>query len=165
MLPLFDVKIELENSEIIFEPPFEDEDNPSKVTLRSTIDGWLRDFFAMATIMVRLDSNAGDYLNEIKEHFQMQCLLALVSELIDNTEMKCMEYQKTFMEHSSLWTDSVDKTFDRFLLEDPHDLVEGFEEGGMEFRSIMERITADIGPPIPSLERFDREITRFEQMK
>ena len=31
----------------------QDEDNPSRTTLRSTIDSWLKDFFAMATVMVR----------------------------------------------------------------------------------------------------------------
>ncbi|CAJ1454626.1 unnamed protein product, partial [Effrenium voratum] len=51
MLPLFDVKIELQGDEIVFDPPFEDEDNPSRTTLRSTIDSWLKDFFAMATVM------------------------------------------------------------------------------------------------------------------
>ena len=51
------------------------------------------DFFSMATTMARLDTNNGDYLMEVKEHFQMQCLLSLVFELIDNTEMKCLEYR------------------------------------------------------------------------
>jgi hypothetical protein len=32
---------------------WQDEDNPSRTTLRSTIDSWLKDFFAMATVMVR----------------------------------------------------------------------------------------------------------------
>ena len=31
---------------------------------------------------------------------------------------RCMLYLDTFMQHSFLWTDSLDKTFDRFLLED-----------------------------------------------
>merc|ERR1719161_1849355 len=103
------------------------------MSLRTTVDGWLRDFFSMATVMNRLDITSGDYLNEIKEHFQMQCLLALVSELIDNTEMKCMEYRQTFMEHSFLWVDSIDKTFERFVQEDARHLVQGFEDEGMTF--------------------------------
>ena len=99
MLPLFEVKIELQDSRIIFDPPFQSS-KPGEVSLRSTIDGWLKDFFATVTCMQRLDTNSGDYLSEIREHFQMQCLLALVSELIDNTEMKCMDYRETFMQHS-----------------------------------------------------------------
>ena len=87
MLPLFEVKIELQDSKIIFDPPFQSA-KPGDISLRST--------------MQRLDTNSGDYLSEIREHFQMQCLLALVSELIDNTEMKCMDYRETFMQHSLL---------------------------------------------------------------
>ena len=101
MLPLFEVKIELQDSKIIFDPPFQSA-KPGDISLRSTIDGWLKDFFATVTCMQRLDTNSGDYLSEIREHFQMQCLLALVSELIDNTEMKCMDYRETFMQHSLL---------------------------------------------------------------
>ena len=76
-------------------------------SLRATVDGWLKDFFVMATLMQRLDSGTADYLNEMREHFQMQCLLALASELIDNTETKYMEYRATFMEHFFLSMDSM----------------------------------------------------------
>ena len=149
MLPLFEVKIELQDSKIIFDPPFQGS-KPGEVSLRSTIDGWLKDFFATVTCMQRLDTNSGDYLSEIREHFQMQCLLALVSELIDNTEMKCMDYRETFMQHSYLgcaeapsftlkrvslrylWTESIDKSFEKFLQEGARDLVDGFEEEGVD---------------------------------
>jgi dynein heavy chain len=58
MLPLFDVKIELEAGEINFDPAFLD-DFTSRITLRTTIEGWLKDFFAIATVLPRLDSNMG----------------------------------------------------------------------------------------------------------
>ena len=76
--------------------------------------------------MPRLDMNCGDYLSEIREHFQMQCLLALVSELIDNTEFKYLERQASFMEHAYLWKDDVNKAFERFLDKNCKDLVKGF---------------------------------------
>jgi len=163
MLPLFDVKIELQNKEIIFEPPFQAPAGEASLCL--TIDGWLKDFFSTVTCMQRLDTGTGDYLNEIREHFQMQCLLALVSELIDNTQLKCMEYRQSFMQHSFLWTESIDKTFERFVQEGSQDLVVGFEEEGMNFREIMERIKVDIGRPIPALGEFDKKIEFFKRMK
>lgn len=126
MLPLFDVKVELQDLAIVFEPAFRPA-KPNDQSLRKMVDDWLKDFFATVTCMTRLDVKAGDYMNEIREHFQMQCLLALVSELIDNTELKCMEYRGTFMQHSFLWTESINKSYERFLLEDAHDLVKGFE--------------------------------------
>ena len=99
-------------------------------SLRATVDGWLKDFFAMSTVMQRLDSGTGDYLNEMKEHFQMQCLLVLVSELIDNRETKYMEYRATFLQHSSLWMDSIDASFDLFLHSDAQDMVANLRKRG-----------------------------------
>ena len=71
MSPLFDVKIDLECMEISFDHPFEDDELKltNRTTLRSIIEGWLKDFFPMTTVMVRLCFNTGEYLNEITEHF------------------------------------------------------------------------------------------------
>ena len=64
------MQVELQDSEIIFDPPFQSH-KPGDISLRATIDGWLKDFFATVTCMQRLDTGSGDYLNEIREHFQM----------------------------------------------------------------------------------------------
>ena len=77
--------IELREKEIVFDPPFHPVEEGT-LSLQSIIDGWLKDFFAMATTMQRLDSSTGDYLNEMKEHFQMQCLLALVRGFHENSD-------------------------------------------------------------------------------
>ena len=164
--PLFDIKIELDDKtgEIVFDPPFHG--SSAGATLRGTIQGWLRDFFAMAALtMPRLDTMTGDYLNEMKEHFQMQCLLALVFELIDNTEMKCIEYRQTFMQHSFLWRESIEDTFSEFLADGSVDLVVGFEEEGLQFNDIMKMIGIDLGPKIPPLAKFDEQIMRFKKLK
>ena len=63
-------QVELQDSEIIFDPPFQSH-KQGDISLRATIDGWLKDFFATVTCMQRLDTGSGDYLNEIREHFQM----------------------------------------------------------------------------------------------
>jgi dynein heavy chain len=163
--PIFDVKLELQGSDIIFDPPFHSTKS-GVISLRMVIDGWLKDFFATVTCMPRLDMNSGDYLSEIREHFQMQCLLALVSELVDATECKCMEFKDTFMRHSYLWTCDIDVEFDKWLKEDARDLVEGYtHENGSTFRDVMEKVKVDIGPPIPHPSKFDEKILYFETMK
>jgi dynein heavy chain len=168
--PLFDIKIELDDStgEIVFDPPFTQTPGAAAAayTLRGTVQGWLRDFFSMAALtMVRLDTGVGDYLNEMKEHFQMQCLLALVFELIDNTEMKCIEYRQSFMQHSFLWRESIEDTFSEFLADGAVDLVVGVEEEGRSFNEIMEKIGIDLGTAIPPLAKFDEQIQRFKKLK
>jgi dynein heavy chain len=163
--PIFDIKVELRGSDVVFDPPFFAPER-SKLTLRSVIDGWLRDFFSMSTVMQRLDTATGDYLNEIREHFQVQCLLSLVSELIDNTEMECMKYRQTFMENAFLWMDSIDDTFKGFLQEGACDLVTEFKsEEGVPFNQIMKMIGVDLGEPIPAMEKFDKQIERFHRLK
>ncbi|CAD7941439.1 unnamed protein product [Amoebophrya sp. A120] len=165
--PLFDIKIELDPSsgEIVFDPPFAPKEKDG-VALRGTINGWLKDFFAMAAVtMPRLDTGTGDYLNEMKEHFQMQCLLSLVFELIDNTEMKCIDYRQTFMQHSFLWKESLEETFADFLLDGAKDLVNPEVEDGMDFHTLMDTAGIDMGPKIPPFERFDEQITRFKRLK
>ena len=90
----------------------------------------------------------------------MQCLLALVSELVDNTEMKCLEYRQTFLQHSFLWNDSIEDSFVSFVKEGAQQLVEDFEEEGVQFSEIMKMIGVDLGISIPSLDRFDEQITK-----
>jgi dynein heavy chain len=164
MQPLFDVKVELKDKEIIFEPPFlPSPDYPT--SLRGVLDGWLKDFFSMSTTMQRIDSQTGDYLNEMKEHFQMQCLLALVSELIDNTEAKCMEYRETFMQHSFLWTESIQEAFDEFLSKDARDLVKYEDDDGNSFTEIMNLVGVDLGAKTPPMASFDKEIIELAAMR
>jgi dynein heavy chain len=164
MQPLFDVKVELTNKEVVFVPPFMPAPNV-QCSLRGVLDGWLKDFFAMATTMQRVDSQTGDYLNEMKEHFQMQCLLALVSELIDNTEAKCMEYRETFLRHSFLWTASIQEAFDEFLVSDARELVKYEDEEGLSFTEIMTQVGVDLGARTPPMDAFDKEIIRFAQLR
>lgn len=164
MSPMFEVKMELDGETIMFEPPFLAKP-PTEPSLRATVDVWLKDFFACVTAMPRLDMNAGDYMYEIRSHFQMHCLLALVSELLDDTEHKCIEYRSSFTQYEFLWMESIEETFERFLTTDAHDIIEGFEEEGMTFKDIMGRIKVDIGRPVPSLDEFDKKITFFAELK
>ena len=64
-----------------------------------------------------------------------------------------------------LWTESIDKSFEKFLQEGARDLVEGFEEEGLSFRDIMARIKVDIGRQIPTLDQFDKQIVEFKNLK
>jgi dynein heavy chain len=79
MQPLFDIRIELIGQDVVFDPPFHSLAPRGVLTLRSVVDGWLRDFFSISTMMQRLDTGTGDYLTEVREHFQVQILLSIVS--------------------------------------------------------------------------------------
>ncbi len=168
-LPLFDVTLVLDKNSITFDPPFStdpySENASSELTLRGILDSFLKDFFAMATIANRVDTSVGDYLNEMKEHFQMQCLLALVSELIDNTELKCTEYTEMFYENSFLFMEDINESFSEFMKENSKDLVTNFElVDNCSFTEIMKLVGIDIDLSIPPFELFDEKIVRFRQL-
>ena len=164
--PLFDLRIELQANDVIFEPPFSiPKGAPRRTTLRSVVEGWLKDFFGISTTMQRLDTATGDFLGEMKEHFQMQCLLALVSELFESTETKCLEYRNTFLQHSYLWTSSIEDSFKKFLETDSSELVQGFAEEGVPFADIMKLIGIDMGPKLPALVKFEEQIAKFQSIQ
>ncbi|CEL96675.1 unnamed protein product [Vitrella brassicaformis CCMP3155] len=166
MQPLFDVKIELTDNKIVFEPPFDHTERGNG--MRDIVSSWVRDFFAIGTLMARLDSGSGDYLNEMKEHFNLQLLLSNLSRLLDDTELKCAEYRQRFLQYSFLWTEDIDEAFELFLCEDPKDLVETWvdESGsGVTFTQVMDMIGIDLGPKVPPLSAFDEKITSFVQMR
>lgn len=61
MQPLFDVKIELQDSEVVFEPAFaRSEKFHGSLCLRGVIDGWVKDFFAVGTVLPRLDTGSNN---------------------------------------------------------------------------------------------------------
>jgi dynein heavy chain len=69
------------------------------------------------------------------------------------------------MENSFLWMDSLEETFKSFVEENGEDLVKDFAEEGVPFNQIMSMIGVDLGCPIPSLEKFDAQIDRFNKLK
>ena len=167
--PLFDLNLDLnpDDGQVVFDPPISKCVGSGYTSVREIVEGWIKDFFSIATVMVRIDSGVGDYLGEVENHSLIQGLLSQVSDLVDNTEGKAMEYRQQFMEYSFLWTESVDVGFNLFLSQDKNlvDLVNGFEENGLSWMEIMSIVGVDIGRRIPRLSLFDERITKLEQLK
>jgi hypothetical protein len=101
----------------------------------------------------------------MKDQFQMQCHLALVSEHIDNTEGKCLEYRESFLQHSFLWTESVTEAFDAFISDGAVDMVKYEDEDGNTFSEIMQLVGVSLGGKIPPMDKFDKEIIRLNSLK
>ena len=72
-----------------------------------------------------------------------RCTIAILPrEGVEGGRVKCVRCPDQLCRY--LWTESIDKSFERFLLEGARNLVEGFEEEGLTFRDIMERIKAGV---------------------
>jgi len=65
--PIFDIRVDLHEREVIFDPTIETnyKGNGIKDILQKVVD----DFISISGLMVRLDTSMGDYLVEIKDQF------------------------------------------------------------------------------------------------
>jgi hypothetical protein len=67
--PMFDIKVDLRDREVIFDPSIDCNSRGSGI--RDIIQKILDDFISISIQMPRLDTNSGDYLVEIKDQFQL----------------------------------------------------------------------------------------------
>lgn len=63
--PMFDVKVDLRDREVRFDPPIESTERRNGI--RDIIMKIINDFISISICMPRLDTNTGDYLVEIKD--------------------------------------------------------------------------------------------------
>ena len=62
---MFDIKVDLRDREVRFDPPIES--TPKGNGIRDIITKIINDFISLAIQMFRLDTGNGDYLVEIKD--------------------------------------------------------------------------------------------------
>jgi dynein heavy chain len=69
LLPIFDIRVDLQDRDVIFDPPinYTTKGNGIRDIIQKIID----DFISLSIQMPRLDTNSGDYLPEIKDQFSI----------------------------------------------------------------------------------------------
>jgi dynein heavy chain len=65
LLPIFDIRVDLQDRDVIFDPPINY--TPKGNGIRDIIQKIIDDFVSLSIQMPRLDTNTGDYLPEIKD--------------------------------------------------------------------------------------------------
>ena len=112
--PLFELQILLrDDDEVSHDPPIRRTVGAPCLSVREIVEGWLKDFFSIATAVVRIDGGgaAGDYLSEVENHAQIQALLSHLSGLLDATENRVIAHRLEFGQYASLWTESPEEFF------------------------------------------------------
>jgi len=160
LLPIFDVRLDLVNKNVIFDPPLDEMPNLSGV--RDIVNGWITDFFKVGTLMTRLDTGNGDYLNELKDHMEIQNLLAQISYSLDDTESECNRFRESYVKYKYLWTDSIQEAFSDFIASANVKKKEDEEEGAEEEE---EGSDGQIRQKMPSLSVFDEKITYYRSIQ
>jgi dynein heavy chain len=67
LLPIFDIRVDLQDRDVIFDPPIDY--SPKGNGIRDIIQKIIDDFVSLSIQMPRLDTNSGDYLPEVKDQF------------------------------------------------------------------------------------------------
>ena len=121
--PMFDIKVDLINREVKFEPPIESSSRGNGI--RDIIMKITNDFISLAIQLPRLDTGNGDYLVEIKDQFEvfgaMQVLTNNLYEIEDATKNFIHQYKDL----EFLWKETLAENFAAFLDqgEDPREKV------------------------------------------
>jgi len=117
-VPMFDVKIDLIDEELNFDPPISIPDNiedPNDRSIKSIIFNIAADFIKIGREMVRIDTGAGDYICEIKDQFAIYGSLSKITKNFKEMEHQCDVYIQQYEEFSFLWKENLDESFKAFI--------------------------------------------------
>eukprot|EP00741_Cyanophora_paradoxa_P005992 tig00000955_g5810.t1 len=140
--PLLEVKLELEGKEVIYQPELGL--TAKKDGVRDLLSRWISDFFNIATLVKRLDTGDGDYMQETKENEEVLVLVNSIGQLVADNEDKCNKFREQFLAYSYLWTQDLNQTFQEFLdstaAENRQPNLDEFEKKIAQYKPIGEAI-------------------------
>jgi len=69
-------------------------------TVSNYIKGWINDFFQISNFIQRLDkSDPSDYLQEMKDFFELKYILAQITTNIEYIETETREFKEKFSQY------------------------------------------------------------------
>ena len=169
--PMFDVKVDLIDSQVCFDPPISGsaKENGIKDIIFRIIDN----FISIASLIPRLDQNPGDYLMEIKDQFQVRFGISQVTKNMRHMETESENLIGRYSEFSFLWKEDIETSFQAFL--DSGEIpaykksVENGEDGEAEndetYLWMAVKILKGVVVRRPTLEKFDDKITYLTAVK
>jgi dynein heavy chain len=180
LLPIFDIKVNLEDRMVLFEPSIICNDRQNGI--RDIINKIVEDFISLATQMPRLDSPNGDYLNEIKDQFELMGQFQGITHHMNEIEDATNSFIQQYDDKKFLWEEELDVSFQAFLdsgsslkenfvknLDDKRTGEEGedakIEEEILFFDDMSEKILRGVCTRYPSLEVFDEKIAHLTDVK
>lgn len=162
--PIFEIKLELGENQVNFEPPIEE--NPNTNSVRNAVKGWINDFFSIAMFVSRLDKpEASDFLQEVRDYFELRETLALIYNNLDILENETNLFKERFKIYDYLWQNDPKKSFEEFLRETDSQnekADQDDEEGHSDKDNILLR---NARARIPNLDLFDEKITNLKAIQ
>ena len=168
--PMFDVKVDLVDNEVMFDPPIGETSRENGI--KDIINRIIRDFISICIQMQgRLDTGAGDYLVEIKDQFEIFGSLSVISSHLQDIEQETQNFIGKYEEFSFLWKEDLQESFQQFLDsgDEPRRKKnaegEEEEEDDENYKWMSDKILVGIQVKRPSLEHFDEKISFLTTIK
>lgn len=171
MAPIFDIKVDLRDREVRFDPPIENTARGNGI--KDIITRIINDFISLAIQMPRLDTNSGDYLVEIKDQFELFGSMQIISGHLNEIEEAAKNFILQYKDQEFLWKETIQENFQNFLAqgEDPREKIhtkqnsDGEVEEDETFKWMAEKILEGVNTKKPDLDFFDEKITQLTKLK
>ena len=134
------VRMDLKDSSISFTPTLGS--NAKGTGTRDLTVRWMGQMINVATLVKRLDSGDGDYLNDIQEDIELKTLVNAITRNVLENERLCEDFRDKYDAYGYLWRESVDENFKSFV-----------RENTLE------------GQKYPPLKKFDEMIVKYKTIE
>ena len=141
-LPLLEIQLDvkLDSKQLVFLPSL----NHKIDSLQSTIDSIIGSFMQQAGLLKRVDGE-GTYLRDMHSDISINSFISSIYIAMSKTEVRCQDLERTFNEHSFLWTTDL------------HEYFKNFCDGAT--------ITTEKGTFLLDLSKFETEIQRLKSIQ
>ncbi len=143
-LPLLEIKLALdqEHGVLDFSPPLgTDEKNKG---VGSMVENMIGSFLQMSSLIKRLESD-GTYMREMHADIIINSYQSMITEVVQENQMKCIELKGKFDLYSFLWETDLDHYFEKFCKNATQETIHGTR--------------------LLDLKKFDDEIKRFHEIQ
>lgn len=84
IIPIFEIKLELNGTVVNFDPPILPTNTPNAVSVFNAVNGWINDFFQYSFFIQRLDtSEKSDFLNELRDYFDIKDVMSSITNNLE----------------------------------------------------------------------------------
>lgn len=153
MPPLFDVKLELQSPDTVFNPSLEQDSPEGFVAL---IDGLIDDIFKVASLVPRVakHKNLTNYMTDVEELAELLDLKEEILSRVNRALDKALEFRNSFESYAYLWVDDRQEFMEQFLRYGHVLTSEEIEQAGDE----------GVPETPPTLTMFKEQVDSYEKI-
>jgi dynein heavy chain len=166
-VPLFDIKLDIVYDKIQYEPDINNLNDEKSI--RYILNSVVNDYVSYASKIDRVDTNVGDYINEMHDNFEIRDAFSTINENVNRICEKAEIKKKEYEPFKILWTDNPETAFKEFLTKGltPGQAAADDEDDKDKNNMLMTNILTKIPPfdvfesKIEELKRIKKEVSQL----